>query len=190
MLGKRQKYTKSNDQELRVNTRSREVYNESSSGPTLEETDKRNQIVACIPNSGDWDRKADLFCIILARPYSETQQADKDHEGIWKGARGHISIYLCNLSGWTSHHAAMENGDKAPSLKFCLNDRNSSESSNPNPPCCYLFYSFGGRVSPCSPDWPPTHCSTDRVSQVQGLQAHITMASLCSIFKHSPRVNF
>lgn len=99
MLGKRQKYTKSNDQELRVNTRSREVYNESCSGPTLEETDKRNRIVAYIPNSGDWDRKADLFCVILARPYSETQQADKEREGIWKGARGHISIYLWNLGG-------------------------------------------------------------------------------------------
>lgn len=53
-------------------------------------------------------------------------------------------------------------------------------------PCCYLIYSFGGRVSPCSPDWPPTHYSTDRVSQVQGLQAHITMTSLCSFFQTLP----
>lgn len=69
MLGKRQKYTKSSAQELSVNTRSREVYNESCSGPALEESGKGNRIVAYIPNSGDWDRKADLFCVILARPY-------------------------------------------------------------------------------------------------------------------------
>lgn len=65
----------------------------------MEETDKRNRIVAYLPNSGDWDRKADLVCVIRARPYSETQQADKEREGIWKGVRRHISMHLCNLGG-------------------------------------------------------------------------------------------